>query len=310
MVQTQTKRVTYVPHRRLRILLASLLAIISVSLILSSLVIIWLNRTLTDTDTYVKTVAPLATKPEIQNFIAQKASEAIITNVPIDEIATALLPAKLNNQKTANQFTSLLQPIVYANVLKVIQLPTFAQLWETTNHTAHVALLRQLSTDSPSLTLDLNPVITGVIAQLKTTPLAPITEQIEIKPNNTQIYLAGSGIQKAHFFYKDFQRATWAIVAVTLICITLAIIISVNRLKTILRLLFGTGILTLLLAFSIWVSSYINIGNSTDLTTKNAAVVIAQTLLHNLQIVSLVIGAVCITIALGLKFYITTRKNS
>jgi hypothetical protein len=298
----QTPQTTQ-PHHRVRTFFASLFGILAISLVLSSLVIVWLNRTLTDTNTYVKTVAPLATKPAVQVFIAQKASDELVKNAPIDDLAKALLPAGQDSGKTVDQLKLLLQPIIYNNVLKVVQAPAFVTLWENTNQTAHAAFIKQINSGSPSITLDLNPTVTGVINQLKTTQLAQFSDKIDTKPDSAKIDLAGSGIEKAHKYYQDFQKATWFIVALTTLCLVLAVIISVHHLKTLRRMLFGTGILTLLFAFSIWATSYISVGNSNDLVTKNAIVAIVQTLLHNLQLASVIIGVVCIAGGVGLKIY-------
>jgi hypothetical protein len=39
---------------------------------MSSILVVWANRTLTDTATYTQTVAPLVTQPEVQQFVADK----------------------------------------------------------------------------------------------------------------------------------------------------------------------------------------------------------------------------------------------
>jgi hypothetical protein len=284
-----------IPHHRWRTFFASLFGTLAVSLVLSSLVIVWLNRTLTNTSTYVKTVAPLAHKPEIQTFIAQKATDAIVKSAPLSDLATALIPGQ-NTDKSVDQIKNLLQPVVYDNVLKVVQSPAFAQLWQNTNQMAQAALVSQLSSNSSMISLDLSPLVTGVVGQLKTTQLAAVSDQIDVKPDAAKI-------SRAQQYYQNFQRATWALVATTLVLLVLAVVISVHHLKTLRRILFGTGILSLLLAFSIWASSYITVGNNSDLATKNAIVAIVQTLLHSLQLASLILGIGCIVTAVALKVY-------
>ena len=45
----------------------------------------WAKSTLTDTDTFVATYAPLANNPEVQDFVVNQAAEAIDQNVNIDQ---------------------------------------------------------------------------------------------------------------------------------------------------------------------------------------------------------------------------------
>jgi hypothetical protein len=98
-----------VARHRVRTTFASLFGILAVLLIMSSVVSIWLNRTLTDTNTFVGVIAPLAQKPEIQNFVAQKASEELVKNAPTQDLANALLPAGAATGKSDEQVKARLR---------------------------------------------------------------------------------------------------------------------------------------------------------------------------------------------------------
>src|SRR5262249_20128562 len=80
-------------HHFIRTPLASLCGTIALALIFSSILVVWLNRTLTDTTTYVSTVTPLVTKPAVQTFLADTITDQIVKQAPIDDIAHAILPA-------------------------------------------------------------------------------------------------------------------------------------------------------------------------------------------------------------------------
>lgn len=286
---------------RVRTVFASLFGILAVFLILSSVISVWLNRTLTDTPTYVAVVSPLATKPDIQNFIAKKASEALAKNVPPQEAAVALLPPEAL-QQTPEQINAQLQPIVYNNVLKVISSPTFATIWTQANQTAHSSLVNQLNSDNDQLNLNLNPVIVAVTQQLGTTGLAPVASDIEITPDMGQVSLQGTGIAKAHSYYKLFKRSTIVVIVAALLSLLVSILLSVHHLKTIRRILISTGLMLLLLAASIQAPSIIAI-KLTDVETQKALVVIMQSIFHNLQVASLIGGLGCIVVAVGTKVF-------
>jgi hypothetical protein len=297
-------------HHPARTFFASLFGFFAVLLIMSSIISIWMNRTLTDTNTFVAVIAPLATKPEVQNFVAQKASEQLVKNAPTQELSNVLLPEGTRaSAETDAQLKALLQPIIYNNVLKIVASPTFAAVWKDTNQTAHAALVSQLSNDSGNLSLDLNPLITDVVSQLKTTDLAQVSDQITVSPDAGKVNLQNSGIDKAHSYYTAFKRSTIVVVIAALICTGAAIALSVHHLKTVRRILLGTGVAALLLAGSIQVPSLVAI-KLTDASSQKVVVVIIQSLFHNLQIASLITGVVCITVAIGIKVYekLTTKK--
>ena len=298
-----TNTTTTKPHHPVRTVFASLLGALAVLLILFSVFAVWLNRTLTDTPTYVAVVGPLATKPEIQNFVATKVSEALVKNAPTQDLANALLPNDPQKAaKTNEQLKVALEPVVYKNVMQVVSSEQFATVWQNTNQTAHAELVKQLSSDSDQLTLDLHPILINVVGQLKTTQLGQFSDQIEISPDAGKLNLKSSGIDKAHSYYKLFQRATIAIVVAAIAAFALAIVISVDHAKTLRRILMMTGVSSLLVAFAVQLPSLIIIKGTGDVTQK-AIVVITQSTLHNLQLASIIIGVLCIAVAVGSKIY-------
>ncbi|MEO5627979.1 MAG: hypothetical protein ABIQ89_03755 [Candidatus Saccharimonadales bacterium] len=291
------------PRHRVRTFFASFFGIIAVSLVMSSLVIVWLNRTLTNTQTYVNTVAPLASKPDVQNFIADKTTTELLKNASKVDLANALLPEDQRVDKNTDQLIVVLEPLIHKNVLQVIQGPEFAALWKTSNQTAHQEFIKQLDSNQPNITLHLHPLASGVVSQLKASQLSAVTDQLQIKDNAVEVDLTGSGITKIRQAYRNLHTATWVVVAATLVFLALAIIISTHHLKTIRRILIGSGVLLLLLAFSVKAASYVSVGNNNDEITRKATISLVQTLLHNLQLASLILGAAFILIAIALKVF-------
>src|SRR5580692_4876547 len=121
---------TVVKTHKVRSFFSAVCAIAGIYLVLSSISVIWLNRTLTNTPTYVDTVAPLVTKPAIQKYISQEVTTAILNNSPTQNLASALLPA---SEAAANlsttQLNNLMRPIIEADAIKIVQSPSFVSLW-------------------------------------------------------------------------------------------------------------------------------------------------------------------------------------
>lgn len=286
-----------------RTFFASIAGTIAVYLIISSVSIIWLNQTISNTSVYVNTVAPLVQKPAIQNFIAQKVANEIVDNVPMQNLVEALLSYnQLNPNQSAIQVKNQLNSIIESDVLGIVKSTSFANLWRNTNQTAHSELISQINSDSDQLELDLSPTINGVINELKSSQLSAVANQIVINPNSGKLDIKGSGVSKVHHYYKLFQEGTVAIIVAAVIAIILAIWLSVHHAKTARRILIGTGILALLQALLLEAPAYININNSNQVT-QNAAKAFALAIFHNLQLASLIIGIVCIVAALGSKLF-------
>jgi hypothetical protein len=89
------------------------------------------------------------------------------------------------------------------------------------------------------------------------------------------------------------------IIAVTILMILLCAGISVNHVKTLSRIMFGTGITALVLAALFQAPKVVS--TTLSETEQRAAVAVAGFLLHNLQIATIVLGVVCLVHAFGSK---------
>lgn len=301
-ISNNNLRVTSQKHHYIRTILASIFGTLALVLIFLSILVVWLNRTLTDTSTYVSTVAPLVSKPAIQNFVAEKATQQLLTSASINDIAGTLLPAEEINGKSADQLQQLVKPIITANVLQIFRSQPFASLWADTNRSAHQQFIRQLNTNSSQITLDLSPLVNGIIEQLKTTRLSPVSAHLNLKPSNAMLNLKGSIVDKMHAGYTIFKRSSLIIAGATLLAVVLCIVFSVHHIKTARRILFGTGIITLVFALILEAPSYIPLSGN-DPVQQAAIIAVAKTLLHNLQEACLILGILCLVTAVGSKIY-------
>src|SRR6185437_10863400 len=80
--------------RRTRIIIPWVLVVLASLLIPISVISVWAIRTVTNTDQYVATMAPLATNPVIVTHLADKATDELFsTHIVQDKVTTALPPA-------------------------------------------------------------------------------------------------------------------------------------------------------------------------------------------------------------------------
>jgi len=300
---------TVVKKHKVRSFFSAISAIVGIYLILSSISVIWLNRTLTNTPTYVDTVAPLVTKPAIQTYIAQEVTTAILKNSPTENLASALLPAsEAASNLNTNQLNDLMRPIIEADAIKIVKSPSFVSLWRNTNETAHATFISQLNNNSGEIDLNLSPAITGLIAELNNSQLSALAGHISVTPNTGKISIKSNNIVQAHHYYRLYEASTYGVVIAAVIVLGLAILLSSKRARLLRRILLWTGILALLQAALLDSPSFLTFSGN-NVVTQNAVKAFAEALFHNLMIANLVIGIFCLAGGIGSMVYVHLKKR-
>ncbi|WP_241831682.1 hypothetical protein [Parafrankia soli] len=72
---------------------ASILLLVAALLAPLGVVAAWADTTVSDTDRYVETVAPLATDPAVQNMVIDRLTNRVVSNVNADQVAASLADA-------------------------------------------------------------------------------------------------------------------------------------------------------------------------------------------------------------------------
>ncbi|MHB9861015.1 hypothetical protein [Streptomyces sp. YIM S03343] len=149
------RRHASVRHRRLRNVGASILLLLALLLAPVAVVAAWVEKTVTDTDRYVATVAPLASDPAVQNVIITRITNHVVAQVDVKSITDAL--AKTLKDRGApprvvagadaltGPLTSAVRTAVDRVVTRVITSNAFQQVWEGANRRAHAAVMKVLT---------------------------------------------------------------------------------------------------------------------------------------------------------------------
>ena len=124
-------------------MLASLLIPVSV-------ISVWAIRTVTNTDQYVATMAPLARNPVIVDHLAAKATDELFSTHIVQNKVTAALPPKA--KPIVAPIVNQVHNYVYGLALQVFQSPKFGQLWDTLNRHTHDAVVDILTGKQSPLT--------------------------------------------------------------------------------------------------------------------------------------------------------------
>jgi len=171
-------------RQRWRTIVASLLIVLGCVLAPLAGVAVWARNQVTNTDRYVRTVAPLASDPAIQQAVADQITAQIFTYLDVrgltDQTVDALAERSLRPQVTdqlrgfAGPLASGIQSFVRTEVGKIVQSQAFADAWTQANRVAHQALVKALTgeggeavtVEGDTVTLNLAPFIETVKQRL------------------------------------------------------------------------------------------------------------------------------------------------
>ena len=299
-------------HHKLRSFFSSIFGIAAVFFIISCITVVWLNRMLIDNHTYVSTVSPLVSKPAVQNLIADKLSNQLIYESPINNVAQALLPSSdLNGSNSPAQLKALVKPIIESDIIGILNSNNFQNLWANTNKQAQAQFISGLKSSTGSLNLNLHPAIVGIVSELKSSQLSGAANHLNISPTAGILNIKANRVSKIRSYYKFFQLGTIAFVLLAIFSLGLSVWIAINHWKVLRRLLLISGIFVLLGALILKIPSHVNFVKNNQ-TTSNGVKTIFATLTHNLFVLDIVIGTAFIVIVIAwdiTNHFVTRKKN-
>ena len=140
---------------RLRSVLAAVLLVIGVVLVPVGATATWLRTTVTDTDTYVATITPLATDPAVTSFVEDRATARVVAAISDQHLVDRALAALENRGLPAAATRALgllaaplaaqVEQVVRRVVTAVVESDQFATAWVAANRVAHAQLVAVLS---------------------------------------------------------------------------------------------------------------------------------------------------------------------
>jgi len=128
---------------------------------------VWANRQALDTDSWVKTSDRILEDPDVQVELAQYISDEFLNSIDLEGVTRPDLPVQL--QDLPDVTPEGLRRETPVEVLKSLNSPRFKAVWSEANRTAHEVLLADIDgtpEQDGTVTLDLNPIVTGISQEL------------------------------------------------------------------------------------------------------------------------------------------------
>jgi hypothetical protein len=243
---------------------ASVLLVLSVVVWVAAVVGVFARTELLDTDRYVETVAPLARDPVVQQAVADRLTDELVTRLDLAGLLQQLVDA-LKEQGAPAALDGLVGPVtngirsfVDTQVRAVLGSDQFAQVWDTANRVAHDELDAVLTTgqgrflavDGDTLYLDLGSIITAVKQRLVDAGLTLVERLPDF--TITVPLIASADIPKLQRWTRLLNAAAWVLPLAALALLGGAVAAAPNRRRALLlgAAGFGLGMLVLLAALA------------------------------------------------------------
>jgi hypothetical protein len=215
------------------VVLACILSVLSV-------VTVFTRNQLLNTDTYVNTVAPLASNPAIQTQVAKQVSENLITRTDVETRVKDALPPKAGF--LATPITSGLETATNELALKALQSKQFYMLWVAANRASHKQLVAVLtgsnegsvSSKNGKVTIDLSQVEVNVKKNLDAKGIT-VFDKIPAVKGLDFVLFQSKDLTKIQKLTKLLNDLAIVLPIITLLCFAGVIVLTRNRRRGLVR---------------------------------------------------------------------------
>jgi hypothetical protein len=255
------------------VVLACILAMISV-------VAAFARNQLLNTDTYVSTVAPLASNPAIQTQVATRVSQELITRTNIEKRVKEALPSRAGF--LATPITGEVQKATYSITLKAVQSQKFEQLWTAANRASHkqlVALLTgssqgAVSSKDGKVTIDLGKVEATVKQDLSAKGIT-IFNKVPAVNGVNYVLFQSKDLVRVQRLTKLFNDLVVVLPILTLLFFAAAVVLSRNKRRGLVRAATGLALsmVVVLVVVNVARNQYLSGLSPSQSKAANAAVI-------------------------------------
>jgi hypothetical protein len=226
---------------RWRAPVSSVLIVLACILAPVSVLAVWAANTVSNTDHYVATIAPLINDPPVQHALSARITSQITSRVNVGAITTqaesqlsaAHLPKLANLVKTfSGQIVSGVNAAIGAAVARVVASPAMAVVWVNVNRIAHAGVVRVLSGQgggavdvvNGNVVLQLGPLITEAKKLLSAQGLTIVNNVPNV--NATFPLFAAPNLAKAQQGYRLIVTLKWVLPLLAIVLFAVGIYLA------------------------------------------------------------------------------------
>ena len=306
------------PRHRMRSLGSALLIILASVLALLSVVAVWTNSIVRDTDRYVATVAPLASDPDIQQAVTTRVTDAVIQRIDVDGLVKELSDAAAQKGvppraasligNLTGPITSGLKELVSSTVSRVVTSPAFETAWTNANRRAHAAVDKALtgqaggtvSLKNNQVAIDIGPVVDQVKERLVDAGFGAAARIPEVKTDF--VVVEGDSVGKIKSYLRVLEiLGTWLPV-ITVLIAAAGVFLAAHRRRALIGAALGVLVAMIVLGVVLTVFRAVYLDHLPAGANEDAAGSIYDALVRFLRTGIRAVGALALVTALGAFF--------
>ncbi|MFJ9175496.1 hypothetical protein [Streptomyces sp. NPDC102360] len=298
-------------RHRGRSFLAVVLIVIGCVLAPLGIVASWAADTVGDTDRYVATVGPLASDPDIQKAVANRATNAIMQRIDLQSLLSEvptddrpLVDKSLG--KLGDSLEGAVRSFVQDKAQGVVASDAFENIWKQTNRKAHSALDKALTGSGggavelkggDTVTLDLGPVVEQVKQRLVDSGLTVAAKIPEVHTEFTLV--TNDNIGKAKTYMRLLQVMGNWLPVLALVLVAAGVLLSVRRRRSLVATALAVAVSCGLLGIGLRVFRVIYLDRLPGGVSQDAAAAVYDTMTHFLFTMVRMVVALGVVVALG-----------
>jgi hypothetical protein len=277
----------------------------------------WASTQLSDTDSYVETVAPLAEDPAVQKAIADDVTATVLEYLDVEQLSEELLttlaaqenvPPRLSAALPALSvpLTDAVEGFTRTQVENILASEQFANLWEQVNRIAHeqvVTLLEgneggAVSAQDDAITLNLGPVIEETKDRLVESGFT-LAENIPVVDKQF-VLVQSESISSAQSFYQLLNTLGAWLPLTAVVLLVAGVLLARDRRSALLRGALGVTVALLLLGVALAIARTLYVNETpADILTEAAAGNVFDTLVRFLRTGIRAVGVLFLLVALA-----------
>ena len=294
---------------------AVLLIVLACVLAPLSVVAVWADDFVVNTDRYVATVGPLATDPTVQTAVTDQVTTLITQQVDLPSLVNSVagvLPDNGIGSSAASALKALTGPIVggvtdfiHGTVAKVVASPAFATAWTQLNRTAHASAVKALTGQGGGavqlkgndVTIDLAPVIEQVKSQLVASGFG-LAANIPIVHTSFTV-LSSDAVPQVKTGFRLLQIAGNWLPVVAVLLGAAGIALALRHRNALIGASVGVAVGMLVLGIVLAVGRSMVLGQLPANVSEPAAVVVIDAVLDFLWVTIRTVAVLAVLVALG-----------
>ncbi|MEU1120015.1 MULTISPECIES: hypothetical protein [unclassified Streptomyces] len=250
---------------------------------------VWATYEIGDRDSYVATMAPLASDPAVRSAVADAVTGSVMKEIDVGPL-----------QGTVESF-------VRDAVRSFTETAAYKTAWNAANRAAHDAVQSALNDDSNGeVTIDLAPITQQIKQQLKDDGV-PFASKIPVRHTEVAVLQSDDFGWLWRSFHALQVAGVWPAVAAALLAVA-GCLLAGRRRRAVVATALGMALGALALLSAIAVGRSFTLDDLPVGISRNAAGAVYDALTETLRVTSWVIVGVCGAVALGL--WLSTRHRA